>query len=202
MLKSIALTRLWKILLVVTLALSISSCLIYWTKTGNAEDPVNNNSVLVYGYFNDTDAPFKFRWGQIRQVLPKTDDPFLDLKLNKEGLFYLDNLPVGSFAIESLGGPEGFFSNTSWTWRFPNPSQHPEFKLTELRATKPGLHFMGAYKVYESKKGGFFSSAEYATLVVEKPSEVEILQQLREKTRGTKWDKLVLARINELKKSN
>lgn len=202
MLKSMAVKRFGKILLVVALALSTSSCLIFWTKTGNAEDPVNNNSILVYGFLDDKDAPFKFRWGQIRQVLPKTDEPFQDFKLNKEGLFYLDNLPVGSYSIESLGGPEGFFSNTSWTWRFPNPSQNPEFKLTELRAAKPGLHFMGAYKIYESKKGGFFSNAEYSTLAVEKPSELEILQQLREKTRGSKWDSLVVARINKIKKSN
>ena len=201
MLNSIVFTRFWKIALVVTLALSTSSCLIFWTKTGNAEDPKNNNSILVYGYLDDSAAPFKFRWGQIRQVLPKTDEPFLDVKLNKEGLFYLDNLPVGSYTIESLGGPEGFFSNTSWTWRFPNPSQRPEFKLTELRASKPGLHFMGAYKIHESKKGGFFTSSEYTSVATETPSEVEILEQLREKTRGSKWDSLVVAKINALKKS-
>lgn len=201
MLKGFVSTRVWKILLIITLALSTSSCLLFWTRTGNAEDPVNNNSILVYGFLDDKDAPFSFRWGQLRQVLPRTDEPFRDIKLNKEGLFYLDNLPVGSYTIESLGGPEGFFSNASWSWRFPNPSQHPEFKRTELRATKPGLYFMGAYKIYESKKGGIFSVSEYATAAIEHPSEMEILQQLREKTQGTKWDSLVVARINELKKS-
>lgn len=200
MLKSVAITRLWKALVVILLAFSITACQIYWTKTGNAEDPENSNNILVYGFFDDSDAPFKFRWGQIRQVLPKTDDPFLDIKLNKEGLFYLENLPVGSYVTETFGGPEGMFSNTSWRWRLPSPSQYPEFKLSELRATKPGLHFMGAYKVYESKKGGFFSNAEYSTLAVQKPSEIEILEQLREKTRGSKWDSLVVAKINELKK--
>lgn len=200
MLKSFAFTRLLKVVLIIALALSTSSCLIFWTKTGNAEDPVNKNSILVYGYLDDSAAPFNFRWGQLHQVLPRTDEPFHDIKLNKQGLFYLENLPVGSYSIESLGGPEGFFSDTSWTWRFPNPSQYPEFKLSELRASKPGLHFMGAYKIYESKKGGFFSVTEYSSAAVEKPSELEILQQLREKTRDSKWDHLVVARINELKK--
>jgi len=198
MLNSITFTRFLKILIVVTLALSTSSCLIFWTKTGDAKDPVNNNSILVYGYLDDSAAPFSFRWGQLHQVLPRTDEPFLDIKLNKKGLFYLENLPVGSYSIESLGGPEGFFSNSSWTWRFPNPSQHPEFKLTELRAGKPGIYFMGAYRIYESKHGGFFSSAEYSSASVDHPSELEILQQLREKTRDSKWDHLVVARINEL----
>lgn len=201
MMKSTVFARVWKILAIVTLALSTSSCLIFWTKTGNAEDPKNNNSILVYGYLDDREAPFEFRWGQLRQLLPKTDEPFQDVKLNKQGLFYLDNLPVGSYTIESLGGPEGFFSNTTWTWRFPSPSQRPEFKLTELRATKPGLHFMGAYRIYESKKGGLFSASEYSSAAVEHPSELEILEQLREKTRDSKWDRLVVARINELKKS-
>lgn len=201
MFNSIAFLRLSKILIGLALVLSTSSCLIFWTKTGNANDPVNNNSILVYGFFDDSAAPFSFRWGQLHQVLPRTDEPFLDIKLNKKGLFYLENLPVGSYSIESLGGPEGFFSNTTWTWRFPNPSQYPEFKLTELRATKPGIYFMGAYRIYESKHGGFFSSNEYSSASVDNPSELEILQQLREKTRDSKWDHLVVARINELKKS-
>lgn len=200
MLKSVNFGRLLKFFLVVALSLSTTSCLIFWTKTGNANDPANNNSVLVYGFLDDSAAPFSFRWGQLHQVLPRTDEPFLDIKLNKRGLFYLENLPVGSYSIESLGGPEGFFSNTSWTWRFPNPAQYPEFKLTELRAGKPGLHFMGAYKIFESKKGGFFSASEYSSATISKPSELEILEQLREKTRDSKWDHLVVARINELKK--
>lgn len=198
--KHIAFGRLLKIFIVIALALSTSSCLIFWTKTGNAENPENNNSILVYGYLDDSAAPFSFRWGQLHQVLPRTDEPFLDVKLNKQGLFYLENLPVGSYSIESLGGPEGFFSNTTWTWHFPSPSQRPEFKLTELRATKPGLYFMGAYRIYESKKGGFFSVSEYSSAAVDKPSELEVLQQLREKTRDSKWDRLVEARISELQK--
>ena len=60
---------------------------------------------------------------------------------------------------------------------------------------------MGAYRIYESKHGGFFTATEYSSAAVESPSELEILQQLREKTRDSKWDHLVVARINELKKS-
>ena len=200
MYSSLISSKILKIAIILILTLSTSSCLIFWTKTGDAEDYTNNKSILVYGFLDDSDAPFSFRWGQLRQMLPKTDEPFLDVKLNKKGLFYLENLPVGSYTIHNLGGPEGFFSNNSWRWSFPNPSDNPEFKLTELRATAPGIYFMGAYKIYESRKGGFFRNAEYSSLAVDKPSEVEILQQLLEKTHGTKWEALVLARINKLKK--
>ncbi len=192
--------RILKIAIILILTLSTSSCLIFWTKTGDAEDYTNNKSILVYGFLDDSEAPFSFRWGQLRQMLPKTDEPFLDVKLNKKGLFYLENLPVGSYTIHNLGGPEGFFSNNSWRWTFPSPSDKPEFKLTELRATAPGIYFMGAYKIYESRKGGFFRNAEYSSLPVDKPSEVEILKQLLVKTHGTKWEALVLSRINKLTK--
>ena len=200
MFTSQVLKRFFQISVIALSAFSLSSCVIYWTKTGNAEEPIDNNKILVYGYLDDSQAPFKFRWGQLRQMLPKTDDPFVDLKLNKQGLFYLENLPVGSFAINSVGGPEGGLSDRTWRWTFPSPANRPEFKLTELRSTKPGLYFMGAYKIYEAKKGGFFTNAEYSSLPVDKPSEIEILEQLREKTKDTKWDKLVVARIQELKK--
>ncbi|HEY6094247.1 MAG TPA: hypothetical protein VIU93_04765 [Gallionellaceae bacterium] len=200
MLENIRFARVLKYFLVVILTLSTSGCLLYWTKTGDAEEPVDN-SILAYGYFDDSEAPFNFRWGQLRQMLPRTDEPFHDVKLNKKGLFYLENLPVGSYTIESLGGPVGGLSSAYWRWHFPDTSTHPEFKLTELRAGKPGIYFMGAYKVYESKKGGLFSVSEYASAPVSKPSELEILQQLHEKTQNTKWDRLVMARIAELKKS-
>ncbi len=199
MLENVRFARAWKYLLVIILALSTSGCLIYWTKTGNAEEPVAN-SILAYGYFDDSDAPFKFRWGQLRQMLPRTDEPFHEIKLNKNGLFYLENLPVGSYTVDSLGGPVGGLSKSYWRWHFPDPAQHPEFKLTELRANKPGIYFMGAYKVYESKKGGLFSVSEYSSAPISKPSELEILEQLHEKTQNSKWDHLVMARIAELKK--
>ncbi len=200
MLTNQVLKRIFQISSAVLLAFSLSSCVLYWTKTGNAEDPTDNNSILVYGYLDDSQAPFKFRWGQLRQMLPRTDEPFHDLKLNKEGLFFLDNLPVGSYTVHSLGGPETGMSDRTWRWSFPSPSEKPEFKLTELRATKPGVYFMGAYKIYESKKGGIFTRSEYSSLAVQKPSELEILEQLREKTKDTKWDRLVVARIQELRK--
>lgn len=182
------------------LTLLLVSCGGYvFTKSAGVDEVEAKNSILVYGYVDDSEAPFDMQWATIKQVKPIIKDPYLEMRSNREQLFYLENLPIGSYLLESIHGVEkGFFGKAVWTWGFPNLATDPEFKKIQLKARKPGLYYMGSYKMHLVKKGGFFSSDVHRLDVSETPTEKEVLKKLLKHTKGTKWHTLVKRRIAQL----
>ncbi len=173
----------------------------HFAKSKNVSDQDDANSVLVFGYMDDTDAPFVAKWGYLKQVRPIIDEPLLEVRTNNKGMFYLENLPaVGSYTMESLGGPaKGFLADATWTWNFPDINKNPEFKRLQFKTTEPGLYYMGSYKIVLVKKGGIFGVNKYETVVSNTPSEKEALQKLLQHTKGTKWENIIAKRISSLK---
>ena len=168
-------------LLILLLVTILSGCTIYIhvTKSKYMDEQEKRNSILVFGYFDDSEAPFNMGWGDIKQIRPATDEPYKELRSNGKGLFYLENLPTGSYKLISLDGREkGMLSTQPWTVSFPDPSEDSDFKRTELRAKKPGVYFLGAYKLKLVKKGGFLIGRDkFETMALKKPTEKKLIKK-------------------------
>lgn len=181
-------------------SLYLTGCSYMFTKSEDLDDQETKDSILVYGYIDDSEAPFVVKEGYIKQVRPAIDEPYLELRCDDDGLFYLENLPVGSYKLINLEGPDrNILSRTLWETGFPEPSRDPKFKRTELRAKKPGLYYLGAYKLDLVKEGGFFSSDKYEMVVIEQPSERDVLAKLQVHAKGTRWESAIKQRISRLK---
>jgi len=189
-----------KFLSVLLLAVSMSGCAIHFTKSEDVDDQEKRDSILVVGYVDDSEAPFTMEWGEIKQVRPAIDEPYQELRSNGEGLFYLENLPVGSYQLVELGGPDkGFMSQDTWTWGFAGSANEEGFERVELKAKQPGIYYLGSYKIDLVKEGGLFSTDKYETIALEEPSEKTVLMKLLPVTSGTKWHDIVKQRIRQLK---
>ena len=188
-----------KLFITAFLIIGLASCTFYITKSKYLDDQEENNSILIYGYINDKEAPFTMEWGDIKQVRPIIDEPYKDLRSNNEGLFYLENLPTGLYKIENVGGPEKGLSNSYYKWDMPESNEDAAFKRMEIRAKKPGLYFVGSYKIKKVKDGGLFGVNKYETIATKEVSEKKALQKLLTYADGTKWKKIIRKKLKQLK---
>ena len=180
----------------------LASCTVFIKirKSPELEEQVNKNTILVVGYFDDSQSPFNLGWGDLKQVRPASDEPYKELRANDDGLFYLENLPVGSYKLISLEGREkGALSTQPWIISLPEPSHDASFKKTELVAKKPGVYFVGSYKLSLVKKGGMFSDDKFETTALKTPNEKQVLKKLIKYAKGTKWEKIIKQRTKKLR---
>lgn len=199
MLKNQKLNRLF--LLLLTLFVGGCSIYIHVSKDKQLDQQKNKNSILVVGYFDDSDVKFNLGWAHIKQIRPAIDEPYLEMRSDKNGLFYLENLPLGSYKLMSVDGREkGPLSTQPWTMSFPEPSSNKEYRRLELRARKSGVYFLGSYKRKLVKKGGFFGTDKFETIVLKKPTEKQVLTRLLKQAKGTKWKKIIQRRIKRLRR--
>ena len=189
-----------KLFIAAFLIVALASCTIFITKSQHMDEQEDKDSILIFGYMNDKDAPFTMEWGDVKQVRPATDEPIKDFRSNNQGLFYLENLPTGSFEIVSVGGPEKGLSNAYYDWDMPQDRDDTAFrKRMQIKATKPGLYFVGSYKINKLKDGGVFGSDKYETVMTKEVSEKKALETLLTYAEGTKWKAIISKRIKQLK---
>lgn len=188
-----------KLFITVFLIFSLASCTFYLSKSKYLDDQEEKDSILIFGYLNDEEAPFTMKWGDVKQVRPLSDEPYKELRSNNEGLFYLENLPIGLYKVSTLSGPEKGLSESYWDWTMPSPSDDKAFKRLEFKASKPGLYFVGSYKIDKVKDGGLFGTDKYETIATKEVSEKQALQKLLAYADGTKWKKIIQKRIKQLK---
>lgn len=190
-----------KLFITAFLVFALASCTIFITKSKYMDEQEEKNSILIFGYINDKAAPFSMEWGDLKQVRPKTDEPIKDFRSNNEGLFYLENLPTGSFEIASVGGPErGLISNAYYDWNMPQARDDVAFrKRMQIKAKKPGLYFVGSYKINKLKDGGMFGTDKYETVITKEVSEKQALKKLLIYADGTKWKDIIRKRLKKLK---
>jgi len=191
-----------KFITLVIMVISLSACGVHIKirKSEQLEEQTQNNSILVVGYFDDSEAQFNLGWGFIKQIKPATSEAYKELRANDDGLFYLEDLPVGSYKLATLRGREkGLLSTQPWVMRLPEPSRDKAFKLTELRANNPGVYFLGSYKLKLVHKGGFFGSDKHETVALSTPTEKDVLKKLLKHSLGTKWEKIIKTKIDKLK---
>ena len=190
-------------LFLILLVIFVSGCSfnVHITKSKYMDEQEKKKSILVFGYFDDSEAPFNMAWGDIKQVRPITDEAYKELRSNGEGLFYLENLSIGLYKLISLAGSrKSILSSQPWSTKFPEPSSDPDYKRLELRTIKSGVYFLGSYKLKLVKKGGSFGSDKFEMTVLKKPTEKQVLRKLLKYAKGTKWKKMIQQRIKRLRK--
>ena len=101
--------------------------------------------------------------------------------------------------MTTLSGPEKGLSQNYWDWTMPSPSDDKAFKRMELKASKPGLYFVGSYKINKIKDGGLFGVDKYETVATKDVSEKQALQKLVKYADGTKWEGLIKKRMAQIK---
>jgi hypothetical protein len=151
------------------------------------EEPKDSDRSLVYGYVDMTDGPCWMDWFSMKQVLPKVEKPYLGFRVC-DGAFYAEYIPLGSFQLSHFGGTKTL-GNTIYTFNFPQ-------QLPGLRIEKPGLYYVGAFKMKE--EGNFFKS-KYDIDLAEKPTEREVIEKILPYAKGTEWDDWLRRRLKELK---
>jgi hypothetical protein len=153
------------------------------------EDQKDPDCSLVYGYIDMTNGPCWLQWFYLHQVLPKTEKPFFNFRVD-EGAFYAEFVVSGSYQLHELGGwgswPNG---NTSYNFLFPKQAEG-------LRIEKPGLYYIGSYKMKDL--GNFFKS-KYDIELAETPSEREVLSKVLPHAKGTIWEERIRQRLETLK---
>lgn len=183
-----------------TLMLALSGCTFYITKSKYAAEQKDPNTILVFGYLDDSEAPFKMKEGQLKQVRPTTKKPYKTLRSDNRGVFYLENLPVGAYELSAFQGPDRWIlSNAYWTWSVADKAGKPEFEKMQVRADTPGLYYMGSYRIDKVKDGGLFGFNKYATIPADTLTEKEVLEKLVKYVKGTKWESRVRDQLSSLK---
>lgn len=148
-----------------------------------------SKSSLVFGYIDmDSSPATKLTAFSLKQVLPKTDEPYWNMR-TYEGVFYLENMIPGSYQFYQFGGPGGFFSSASFYW-FNFPSQTDGFRIN-----KPALYYIGSFKY---KKAGSFFNEKFDIVPIESPGEREAIEKILQYSAGTGWEVLLRKRLQQL----
>ncbi len=165
------------------------------------DDSTPASNTLVFGYIDMTDAPVSLDRVSIRQMAPKTSEPFLEQDVD-DGMFFNSFLKNGSFYIYEFGGASWGFFNAGGIFgkerlSFDFETEHHNFGRFKIE--KPGLQFVGSYK-YKKIKTGLFAPDKYEVEPVNSPTERELLERLAKVTTSKAWEAKISKRIQELTK--
>jgi len=166
-------------------AVLISGCSSHRAMT----DRMDASKSLVFGYIDMDDSPAKELTAfTLKQVLPKTDAPYFNMR-TFEGVFYVENLPPGSYQFYRFGGPGGFFSSASFYWfNFPTQTEG-------VRISRSTLQYLGSFKY---KKTGSFFNEKFDIEPIQSPGEREAIEKILQYSSGTQWEALLLKRLDQL----
>lgn len=155
------------------------------------DDGGGPNRSLVYGYIDMKKAPAKLQWVSMKQLKPRIDKPFYSFWI-REGAFYTNAIPPGTFKFKSFGGFNGW-TNTQWSFNFPSQGRGH----FDRRIRKPGMYYIGAWK-YQKVKTGFFKPGKFDLVPDKKMTEKEILKRMLPWAKHAKWKKMIERRIRKL----
>ena len=175
-------------LLAIAALLLLGGC----ASSGPARDINDPTNSLVFAYIDMEDAPTEMSYANIRQVYPKGEEGFWGMGVD-EGMLFNQYLPAGGYQMANFGG-SGFWSGQH-EYSFPTYGRN----VTAVRADKPGIYFLGAYK-YVDVETGFFEAGKFNIAPIESPTEKELLQRIAEMdwVKGTQWEERIRARLAEL----
>jgi hypothetical protein len=161
--------------------------------TGHGRDIDDPTNSLLFGYIDMSEAPTDIQSTWVFRVTPPTERPYWPLSVRK-GLFHSSYLPPGTYQVSKFGG-SGFFRG-NYEYGFPRQGRN----ATAVRATKPGIYYMGSYK-YKKVKTGIFEQGRFDIQRVNTPTERELLQRLLKEDddiRDSGWADKIRARLKEL----
>lgn len=185
--------KLLNILVLVLVAASLSACAFTSSNCRTLTNIREGNGSLVYGYLDLGKAGRKVNWINLYQAKPESDKPYwyacYDRQKNKS-MFWWTNVPNGSYRLYKFKSGNTIFSF---------PQFGPGHKL---RLKKPGIYYIGSYKVINTKKKSVILPQLGGTFEVEmlkKPGAKDLLLKLQPMGAGTKWEKPIAKKLKRLK---
>ena len=155
------------------------------------EEQSSPDTALLFGYIDMSDTPSNLESAALRPSSLRRSDPSIAMRGDGEGLFYLENIPKGSYSITSIDG-RGWtvgclsFGKERYNYQLPDEG----FKYHKFNLTKSGLVFLGSYKMSKVK-------GHYALVDAVSPTEKELLTRLLAYTAGTKWESVIKNRLKQ-----
>ncbi len=137
---------------------------------------------LVFGYMDMHDAPSRLQWFTLRQVKPKTKEPYWQLGVHKN-VFSHQGLPVGSYQLSRFGGMSGlnlflfYLGGQQYEYSFPVQAEG-------FRIEGPGVRFLGSWKYV---KAGSFWNEKFDIRPIPHPNEREVLERLLPDLKDKPW---------------
>lgn len=164
------------------------------------DDTTPAANTLVFGYIDMREAPVTLDRVTVRQMLPKTTEPFLQQDV-EDGMFFNSFLKSGSFYIYEFSGTSWGFFNAGGLFGRERDSFdfETEHNLGRFKVEKPGLQFVGSYK-YKKIKTGMFQPDKYEVVAVNSPTERQLLERLAKLTESKAWQAKISKRMQELSK--
>lgn len=150
------------------------------------EPGADDQRSLVFGYLDMRQAPTALGWIEFRQVLPRTDTPYYQMRVH-EGVFYMEKFPTGTFAMGEFGGRRRDGQQLAYSL----PRNSPAVRIA---IDRPGLHFVGAFRYRPLVEDGS-QPGRFAIDAVDAPSESEVLARILPYARGTGWEPRIRARL-------
>lgn len=151
--------------------------------------PVAQNVSLVYGYLDMSDAPTDVDWVDIKQMAPPTEKPYRGARVD-DGAFYSETLPPGSYMISGFGGSSFWHKGVIY-------DISRQGAPIRVRIQKPGMYFLGSWKVTQVDTG-FFEAPKFEVQRVGSPTEREVLEKMLPEAEGTWWEGQIKRRLAAL----
>lgn len=153
---------------------------------------------FVFGYFDMDFAGAPLDWTLLYRYEQGEQTKTIPMR-TLEGVYYLENVPPGSYSIGEFGGrTTEFFSQGElilWLPYFYTIGADEDFRV---KIEKPGIYFVGARK-FLLIKGGTFKSDKFELKPMDHPTQKEVLAKIIEKAQGTEWEAPLRSYLARLK---
>lgn len=172
---------------------------------GIYDSQVDKYSVIV-GYVDMTEAggididDVRFaRFDKKSRLILGYPDYLDGVNVNKmrPGYFWVNDLVEGEYQLASIASvgfsagasQYGLSRGNSFTGvSFPTDEKH----ISHVKIDKPGLYFMGSFKLVAEKDSFTFRR-------IKDPSEAKVLKRMLKRTHGTHWKGVIESRLAQLK---
>ena len=159
------------------------------------DEPRDDQQSLLFGFIDVQEGP-GLEWAKLQQASPRVKEPVREMRIggDPEGLFYLENVPIGSFQLYAFGG-SSYFRGGSRAYAF-DPFDRNK---TAVKIERPGIYCLGVYRFdisWENTRRGRIGTWSINPRAY--PGEATLLKQLLPGAAGTKWEARIRARIEAL----
>ena len=117
----------------------------------------------------------------------------LKVRVYTNGTYFVENVKPGDYFVHAFYGPNAIYS--LWNW-----DNRKEIEKAVFTVGKGEIVALNTLKYSIEKKKGFFSSEKFGLVPSEKPTQIEIVKNLIEFTKGTTWETKLSMHLERLNK--
>lgn len=156
------------------------------------QPPANNNESLIFGYVDMRESRARLSGAVFKQISPPIEWPFHISNIHRFTVFYTQHgVQPGIYKMDNLRTIGGFQDSIVGVYDFPKSGKGE----MDLKITKPGVYFVGSWK-FKRLDGDKFDIER-----LNSPTELEVISQVLPYAEDKYWKDMILARIEQLKKS-